>query len=124
MATEKQIKARKRNFVRFYFLGVLTMIKKIRSGDDYDVEFNLALDQILVSLEVITSKNSGEFVWKPALATDIMVKDMSNEHIANCISLLERGMVFTKPIERMKWVTIFKTELIKRNTAHVGNIKQ
>lgn len=115
MTTEKQITARKRNFVKFLLSGMFAMIKRIKKESNFDNEFHMAIDQIITSLEVILSGNVSAWNWIGDDKEGIAVQKMSESHIRICIHRLEHKNIFSKPIERALWICIFKTELIKRN---------
>ena len=115
MATEKQIKARKENYVRFYLLGVYTMIRRIKKESNFRPEFHMLFDQIIVSIEIILSSNVSAWNWQISEKESISVQNMTNANIFNYIDMLERRMIFSSEKDRMLWLAIFKTEIIKRN---------
>lgn len=114
MATEKQIKARKENYVRFYLLGVYAMIRRIKKESNFQPEYHMLFDQIIASVEVVLSPNVSSWGWSDALGTK-SVQNMTEDHIRNSIEMLEKKMIFSLEKDRMLWLAIFRTEIIKRN---------
>ena len=67
-------------------------------------------------------KNLGdEMVWEMKDKTEIMIKDMKDGHIKNCIRMMQ-----SKPMNetREAWIEIFNESLSNRRTSKLLKIKE
>lgn len=61
-----------------------------------------------------------DMVWTMRDQTDIMIKDMRDSHIRNCINMLRRNALTDT---RRGWIDIFTDVIIKRRKLKLDKIK-
>jgi hypothetical protein len=61
-----------------------------------------------------------EMIWTMRDGTEILIKDMKDSHVQNCINMLRRN---TQTETRRAWIDIFEDVKLNRRSAKIEKIK-